>query len=154
MGDAIATMDVDTGVETIVSDVPGTIEHRGGVVARRDADRVPSRRRDRGHQRRWHGPRPLPDRLTGGSIGWSPDGKWIYGKSTSDREVDAIDAAGKRAPVLIKLDGTGGWRLQLAANRAVARRPHVAARPRFAPGSLRVRHRATTCALTVPSFWR
>ena len=29
LGNAMATMDVDTGVETVVSDVPGVVEHRG-----------------------------------------------------------------------------------------------------------------------------
>ena len=40
-----------------------------------------------------------------GSIGWSPDGEWIYGKSPSDLEVEAIDAVSNRAPILIPLKG-------------------------------------------------
>ena len=62
----------------------------------------------------------LPDKLSVGSIGWSPDGMWIYGKSPDEREVVAIDAAGKQPPIVIPLQRHGSRRLQLAANRAVA----------------------------------
>ena len=48
----------------------------------------------------------FPIRLSAGPIGWSPDGAWIYGKSPDDLSVLAIDPAGNRPPVAIKVDGT------------------------------------------------
>ena len=50
------------------------------------------------------GRRVLKDTLNG-SVGWSPDGNWVLGKSTDDLEVEAIDAIGDRATVKIPLNG-------------------------------------------------
>ncbi|HEY6570739.1 MAG TPA: hypothetical protein VIZ22_10630 [Candidatus Limnocylindrales bacterium] len=105
LGDAMATMDVNAGTETILSDVAGTVEHRGAWspdgkrIAFHLGDDIAVVNAD------GTGLVRLPDRLSGGSIGWSPDGEWIYGKSPSDREVSAIDASGKRPPIVILLDG-------------------------------------------------
>ena len=105
LGDAIATMDVDTGVETILSDVPGTVEHHpawspdGSQIAFHLGDP------DRGRQGGRHGRRVLDDVLSTGPIGWSPDGSWVLGKSTHEDDVEAIDGVDDRAPVLIPLDG-------------------------------------------------
>lgn len=104
-GDAMAIMDVDTGVESIVSDVPGTVEHRGAWspdgkrIAFHLGDDIAVVNAD------GTGLVRLPDTLSSGSIGWSPDGEWIYGKSPSDRVISAIDASGKRPPIVVVLDG-------------------------------------------------
>ena len=47
-GDAIAVMDLNSGVQTILSDVPGTIEHHPAWSTGRIADRVPPGWPDRG----------------------------------------------------------------------------------------------------------
>ena len=105
-GDAMAVMNVDTSTETVLSDVPDITEHRGAWSP--DAKRIAFHLGDgiaivnadgSGLMR-------LPDTLSDGSIGWSPDGSWIYGKSPDNLSVLAIDAAGKRPPVVIRLDGT------------------------------------------------
>ena len=98
-------MDVDTGIETVVSDVVGTVEHRGAWSP--DGSRIAFHLGDgiavinadgTGLVR-------LPDRLSAGSIGWSPDGTRIYGKSPDDLDLLAIDAAGMQPPIAIPLDG-------------------------------------------------
>jgi Tol biopolymer transport system component len=105
LGDAIAVMDVDTGVETILSDQPGITEHRGAWspdgtrIAYHSGDDIAVINAD------GTGRSVLPDRLSQGSIAWSPDGAWLFGKSASDDELMAIDAAGKQPPIVIPVDG-------------------------------------------------
>ena len=105
LGDAIATMDVDTGVETILSDVPGTVEHHpawspdGSQIAFHLGAQIAVVKAD------GTGRRVLEDVLSTGPIGWSPDGSWVLGTSTHEDEVEAIDGVANRAPVLIPLDG-------------------------------------------------
>ena len=142
LGDAIATMEVDTGVETILSDVPGTVEHHpawspdGSQIAFHLGAQVAVVKAD------GTGRRVLEDVLSTGPIGWSPDGSWVLGKSTHGDEVEAIDGVGDRAPVADPARWCGGgvfsWQ-RLAPLAPVARA---------------IARRSTTCALTVPSFWR
>ena len=104
--DAMATMDVDTGVETLVSDVPGVPEHRGAWSP--DAKRIAFHLGDSIAVVNADGTGlvRLSNSLSDEPIGWSPDGSSIFGKSVDDRSVLAIDPDGKRPPVAIQTDGT------------------------------------------------
>ena len=100
-------MNVDTGVETIISDVPGVEEHRGAWSP--DASRIAFHLGDKIAVVNADGTGldHAAGQASGGSIGWSPDG------SADLREVPgrpdvlvAIDAAGKRPPIVMPFDGT------------------------------------------------
>jgi len=105
-GDAVATMDVDTGVETILSDVPGVTEHRaawspdGTRIAFHLGDAIAVINAD------GTGLVQLADHVGAGAIGWSPDGKRIFGSAGDSRNLVAIDASGATPPIVIPLDGT------------------------------------------------
>jgi Tol biopolymer transport system component len=104
-GDAIAIMDVNAGVQTLLSDVPGTIEHHpawspdGSRIAFHQGGQVAVVDPDGTHLRTLEGV------LSTGPIEWSPDGNWVLGQSSHDNDVEAIDAVDDRAPVQIPLQG-------------------------------------------------
>ena len=100
-GDAIAMMDVNSGVQTILSDVPGTIEHhpawspdgsriafhQGGQIAVVDPDGTNLR--------------TLEGVLSTGPIeSGRRTSNWVLGQSNRRRhDVKAIDAVDDRTPV-------------------------------------------------------
>ncbi len=105
-GDGMAVMDVDTGVETILSDVPSVDEHRGAWSP--DASRIAFHLGDGIAVMNADGTGliTLPDRLSSDAIGWSPDGSRIYGTSPDGDALVAIDASGKQPPIVVPLNGT------------------------------------------------
>ncbi len=137
LGDAIATMDVDTGVETIVSDEPGVTEHRPAWSPDGSQIAIPPRRPDRGHPSRRHrapGPQGHVGRLdrrghptASGSTG-SP--RATSGGSDRCRRQPRTDPDPPQ--------GSRGRRLHLAAARAVDPSSQVCERPRFAGVSSRL----------------
>ena len=113
-------MNVDTGVETIISDVPGVEEHRGAWSP--DASRIAFHLGDKIAVVNTDGTGliTLPDKLSAGPIGWSPDGSRIYGNSQGGltRWSPSMPSA-KHLPDRCAIQRHGSRRLQLAANRAV-----------------------------------
>ncbi len=104
-GDAIAVMAVDSGIETILSDVPGTLEHRpawspdGSRIAFHQGDSIAVANAD------GSGRIVLGDTLSG-PFGWSPDGTQVFGRSLDGLQIKAIDVAGKRPTIVIPFNGT------------------------------------------------
>ena len=106
LGDAMAVMNVDTGVETIISDVPGVEEHRGAWSP--DASRITFHLGDKIAVVNADGTGliTLPDKLSADAIGWSPDGSRIYGTSQGGDALVAIDASAKHLPIVVPFNGT------------------------------------------------
>lgn len=107
-GEKVAWMDVDTGHQTIVSEVPGLEQHRGAWSP--DGKRIAFHLGDGialadpdGRNRTL-----LNERLLGPTTtAWSPDGAWLFGMGTDGKTVVLVDPKEVKAPIRIPIGGDG-----------------------------------------------
>ena len=107
-GKQIAWMDVDTGAETIVSDVPGLEQHRAAWAP--DGKRIAFHLGDDMALANPDGSNVvvLKEPMLGGRMtAWSPDGAWLFGIGVDDGTLFLIDPHEVQAPIAIPLVGNG-----------------------------------------------
>ena len=106
LGDAMAVMNVDTGVETIISDVPGVEEHRGAWSP--DASRIAFHLGDKIAVVNADGTGliTLPDKLRPTRSAGRPTVPGSTGPPRSGDALVAIDASAKHLPIVVPFNGT------------------------------------------------